>query len=416
MKIPNLDPRSANVVARQPILNASGQVFAYELLYRCDDRGQGDGAGADVEAARVVSDVVSGIGLETLTSGRPALLRMTPSLVMNGFPTLLPVSVVLDLDGSQTVDAELVEACKGLRQLGYTFSVTTPVESRAGAALASLIGLSKYVRIDLATYSSSDVARLKKQLAPGARLIACGVGTHEACDRALIEGCSLFQGYYFCTPSTLSAPPLLGQRVTYARLLAALNEPKASVSAVEDLIKHDPTMSVRVLRCVNSASFGLTPEIASISHAVVYLGLDQVRKWASVWALAGISSSAKSELMNVAVLRARTCELLATRAGVAQSGEYFLLGLCSLLDAMLGRPMQELLDSMPLSAPIKAALAGEAGPARGALDAIRAFEQGHWDEAAAACLQLGVPLEALTTAYNDALYWAHELTELAATA
>ena len=416
VKIPNLDARSSNAVARQPILNASGQVFAYDLLYRCDEPGPQQGPGADVEAARVISDVVSGLGLETLTSGRPAVLRMTHSLILNGFPTLLPLSVVLDIDGSRDVDNELVEACDRMRQLGYTISVTAPTGHQPGTPLASLIQLAKYVRLDLAAHSSSDVVRLRRQLAPGARLIACNVRTHDACDRALIEGFSLFQGYYFCTPSTLSAPALVGQRVVYARLLAALNEPTASVAAIEDLIKHDPTLSVRVLRCVNSASFGLKPEISSISHAIVYLGLEQVRKWASVWALAGVSSSAKSELMRVAVLRARTCELLAARAGITQDGEYFLLGLCSLLDAMLGRPIANLIDSVPLSAPIKAALAGEAGPARSTLDALRAFEQGDWDNATKACLALGLPLDALTEAYNDALYWAHELTELAATA
>ena len=127
-------------------------------------------------------------------------------------------------------------------------------------------------------------------------------------------GYQLFQGYYFCRPTTFSGGALSARRLAYARLLAALNKTNVSVNSIEDLIKHDASLTYRVLRCINSAAFGIRREIQSIRQALVLLGLDQVRKWASVWALAGLNGGASSELVTIAILRARSCELVAAES------------------------------------------------------------------------------------------------------
>ena len=172
-----------------------------------------------------------------------------------------------------------------------------------------------------------------------------------------------------------------------------------------------------MLRCINSAAFGIRREIQSIRQALVLLGLDQVRKWASVWALAGLNGGASSELVTIAILRARSCELVAAKTkGADDASEYFLLGLCSLLEVMLGQPMATAVAELPLSENIRKALLGETNDARHVLDAVIAHERGEWDEAASIANQLAVPPDLLPHAYADSLKWARELSQVAAAA
>jgi c-di-GMP-related signal transduction protein len=150
---------------------------------------------------------------------------------------------------------------------------------------------------------------------------------------------------------------------------------------------------------------------------VVLLGLDQIRKWASVWALAGLNGGATSELVTIAILRARSCELVATHAfGPDDSSEYFLLGLCSLLDSMLGQPMETAVADLPLSDSVRGALLGEANQPRALLDSVIAHERGEWDEAARIAGTLSIHPDRLPAAYADSLRWARELTRVTAVA
>jgi EAL and modified HD-GYP domain-containing signal transduction protein len=209
---------------------------------------------------------------------------------------------------------------------------------------------------------------------------------------------------------TFGAEPLPARHLAYLNLLAELHQPDLTIDKLENLVKHDVSLSYRVLRGVNSAGFGVPNEIHSIRQALVLLGIEQVRKWASVWSLAGLNSGRASEIVTVAVLRARCCELLGTTLLGADAGsEFFLLGLCSLLDTMLGRPMSDALAEVPLSTEIRNALLGRSNVPRLVLDSVLAYERGAWDASAGAGRDAGLPDTILPVSYADALRWAKEL-------
>ena len=202
------------------------------------------------------------------------------------------------------------------------------------------------------------------------------------------------------------------------QLLSALNRPRLSLSEIEELIKHDVSLSYRVLRCINSAAYGLRREIRSIKEALVLLGVEPIRSWASVWCVAGLNSSGTFELATTALVRARCCELLGEHLTEAdEAPELFLIGLCSLLDAMLGRPLEEAIADLPLSSAARSAvLGGERNTARCVLDAVVAYENGLWDEAALASHGAGVTPALLADAYAGALRWAREFSRVVAMA
>jgi len=201
-----------------------------------------------------------------------------------------------------------------------------------------------------------------------------------------------------------------GRHLAYLRLLAALNRPDITLSEVEDLVKHDVSLSYRVLRCVNSAAFGLRREVLSIRQALLMLGLAPVRTWASVWCVAGLNTGGISELVTTVLIRGRSCGLLAEQRRDEHSSEMFLVGLCSMLDLMLGRPMREAIADLPLSTAARQALiGGEPNAQRTLLDAVITYEQAEWDTATASAETIGLRGADLAEAYTASLRWAREL-------
>jgi EAL and modified HD-GYP domain-containing signal transduction protein len=411
----NLDSREGAYVARQPILDAAGHVFGYELLYRAGADATSCQDPHDLAAARVLNDAVLTLGLDTLTGGRRAFINMTRHMLLNELATVLsPDAVVIEVLENVGFDEEVVAAVKRLRDRGYAIALDD-FSFETGAA--ALLPYARYVKVDVLASPVEERREIQKAIKTGTKLVAEKVETAETFEDLRKFGYHYFQGYYFCRPTTFTGGLLSARRLAYARLLAALNKTNVSVNSIEDLVKHDASLTYRVLRCINSAAFGIRREIQSIRQALVLLGLDQVRKWASVWALAGLNGGATSELVTIAILRARSCELVASKVkGADDASEYFLLGLCSLLDTMLGQPMETAVAELPLSDTVRKALLGEQNSARHILDAVIAHERGEWAEAAQIATLISLPEDVLPHAYADALKWARELTQVAAAA
>jgi c-di-GMP-related signal transduction protein len=407
-----LDAREGVFVARQPILNTAGHVFGYELLYRAGADASSCEVPTDLAASRVLSDTVLNLGLDTLTDGRKAFMNVSRTLLLSGHATLLPPrAVVLEILETVKVDEPIVQICKSLRGKGYSIALD---DYLPGLDADTLLPHANFVKVDVLNTTREEWVAIRRAMPAHVTMLAEKVESAEVYEDLRGIGYHLFQGYYFCRPKMFKAGALSGHRLAYAQLLMALNNENVTVTQVEDLIKHDASLSYRVLRCINSAAYGIRRQIQSIRQAVVLLGLDQVRKWASVWALAGLNEGASAELVTVAILRARACELLAQSIlPREESSEYFLLGLCSLLDVILRKPMDEALSELPISDTIKGALLGVDNRARQVLDAVVAYERGEWDQASMCSQQAGIALPTLPEAYADALRWAHEMKQAA---
>jgi len=400
-------------VARQPILDLRQQVFGYELLYRATAAADHCASSSSSVAARVIGDALLGIGFDTLTDGRRAFINLDMQTLLADAGGLLdPGQVVLEILESVEVTPDVIEMCQSLRQRGYAIALDDFVP---GSAAEALVPIARFVKLDVLALAADELpVTTKRLLGAGVTVVAEKVETAEVFERARLAGCSLFQGYYFCRPTTFSGRALAANHITQMRLVAALNQPSVSLGAIEDLLKHDASLSYRVLRSVNSAGFGLRREIHSIREALLLLGLDQVRKWSSIWALAGLNTG-PSELVTMTIIRARCCELIGQALDRSDRGAaYFLLGLCSLLDALLGHPMETITRELPLDPEVNAALLGQAGTARVALDAVIHYEQGRWEDAATLATSLGLEADTLPDAYTDALGWARKLTHTTA--
>jgi EAL and modified HD-GYP domain-containing signal transduction protein len=407
----NVDTRDTLYVARQPILEADGQVYGYELLYRADGEDLDGMPSKDLAAARVLSDAVLNVGLDTLTGGRPAFINLSRSLLLGEVARLLaPTMVVFELHDLLAIDEPVMETCRHLSEEGYALALGDFVP---GCDAEVLLPYAKFVKVDVLTTPAPMQRELLKYLAPsGVKLVAEHVETADLFEATKAAGYALFQGHYFCLPKMCSAAAVRSRHVAYMQLLAALNRPGLSLTEVEDLIKHDVSLSYRVLRCINSAAFGVRREIHSIREALLLMGLAPIKSWASVWCMAGLNTGGTSELVTVALVRARCCELLGEHLESEEAPELFLIGLCSLLDAMLGKPLEDAVADLPLSPGARDAVLGmRRSPARSVLNAVIAYERGAWELSADELKLAGLPENMVAEAYTGALSWARELTQ-----
>lgn len=403
------ESQSALYVARQPILDEHGRVFGYELLYRGAANDTACVVRAGIASASVITSAVLGLGLETLTDGRLAFLNVTASLVIDQIDALVgPNDVVLELLETIEVTEGLIKACRRLQSSGYRLALDDFIPRSSTEALIPHVS---FVKVDMLTTSIADAASLAQRLRPhNVTLIAEKVETREVYEQTRAAGYTLFQGYYFCRPVIHARAAIPAHQMVYIRLLAALANPELGMLELEALVKQDVSLTHRVLRFVNSAAVPIKTEVRTIHQALLLIGMDPIRKWASVWCLAGLNQGATPELTTIALVRARTCEIVAGRARHLDGSELFLVGLFSLLDVMLGRTMADALADLPLSTSSAAALLGDQNAERHALDAVIAFERGVWEDASDAATRASVKAAILPEAYTMALQWTRDVT------
>jgi EAL and modified HD-GYP domain-containing signal transduction protein len=364
-------------IARQPILDHRGQVFGYELLCRGAIGSRTEPG--DLGSARLFTDAVGVIGLDILTGGRPAFATFTRTLLLDGGSLLPPSSLVIQLHKDIEIDDAVVETCRALAGAGYALGVDSVAD---GPTIERLLPYVKFVRADVRDGLPSRWRSVASRQAPrGMRLIATSVDTPAVAEQARAVGYRLFQGRFFMHPTTLVARRIPETKIAHLQLLAMLTRDDTSIAELESIVKRDISLSYRVLRTINSSAFGLRRQIGSIREALILLGQDQIRKWASVWTLALMNDGRPPETIATALIRARACEQLAESVKGVRPGDFFLIGLCSALDAILDRPMADILEVLPLADSIKDTLLGRAGRMRSILDAALAYECGSWADA-----------------------------------
>lgn len=399
-------------VSRIPILDAHRRVFAYELVFR-SAHADASQLSADYMAARVIGDAVLSVGLDVLTGGHRAFVRVSRRMLMEGMPGVLPPKqVVLLLGADVDADDDVRRACQEFRRSGFALAID---DFTLAERTRSLVPLVNFLKVETAAHDAAARAAMVTSLGTAApAFIASGVRDVEMFDATRREGYTHFQGFFFGRPTLQEARAVPAQQLGNLRLLQALNAPDVSVSDLEQLIKRDASLCYRVLRTVNSAAFAKRTTIESIRQALVLLGRDTIRRWASLWALSSLAGGAQSELVTMSTVRGRCCELLAGTDRADAAAQSFLVGMCSLLDAILECPLDAALAELPLAPATRAALLGEDNQYRRVLDAVIAYEAADWTRAIEAAGRAGIDPLQLRRAYADAMRWAHELNQAGA--
>jgi EAL and modified HD-GYP domain-containing signal transduction protein len=391
------------LVARQPIYTRALELYGYELLYREHETGRGDAADADAASSQVIINTFLNIGLEKLVGSSLAFINVGRGFVVDERPLpMAPEQVVLEVSESVSPERAVVEGLVRLRERGYRIALDNFVADEGRRAL---LGLAHIAKIDARGRSAGELAALARTVkGQGVQALAARVESHAVAADARSAGFDYLQGAFFCRPDVIkgrSPPP---EKLIALRLLERLQDPEVAVGELERLIIQDVTLTYKLLRYVNCATFALRREISSVRDALVLVGLRTLKNWVSLILISRLGEHKPRELVTLALVRARMSELLAARAGGVDRHQAFTIGLFSVLDAVMDRPMVELLDTLPFNQAIKFALLAFEGEAGQLLRRVLAYEQGEWSELHGGGLSLALYREA----WLEALRWAEE--------
>ena len=398
---------SLRYVARQPILSADEKVFGYELLFR-DGFEQCFRATDSNAASRSTLDTSILMGVDTLCDGRLAFINCTRELLLKDYITLLPpTQAVVEVLESVPVDDLVVAACQRMRAAGYLVALD---DYEFDDVREPLVQAADIIKVDVRRTSIEQGAALVKRFGTvKRRLLAEKVETREEFLAAKQAGFVYFQGYFFRKPELMHAREIPANRINYLRLLQAITRAEPDSREIEDVIKGEASLVYRLLRYLNSPVFGFTREIQSVRHALAMLGEREVCRWIRLAATLVAGQNKPTDLVLSALVRGRFCELLGPKLK-HQGSDLFLIGLLSLMDAILEIPMGVLLEGISVDKETKAVLLGQESQLSPVRRLMLAQEAADWDVVTQLSAELQIAEPFVAECRWQAIEWARQMT------
>ena len=360
-------------IGRQAIFDRRLRVYAYELLYREGDTSHAPSVDGDRATSRLMLNAFTEMGLNRIAGDQRVFLNMTRSLLMDmpEFP-FGKERLVLEILEDIEIDDEFVQSISLLAAKGYTLALDDFEFEEKWLPLIPHIAI---LKVEVPTLNWASLAQqIEKVHRNGLLLLAEKVETEQEYRQLHELGFDLFQGYYFSRPHVVSGKRLSENQLITLKLLAKLNDPKTTPKELENLIVQDPGLVYKILRYLNSAALAIPRKVDSIQQAIIYLGLQRLRGWASLIAISRVEDQPE-ELFTIALVRAHMCAKLAATVKQGESEGAFTVGLLSVLDLLMGRPIAKVLERVPISSSVKLALLDHQGVSGQALHCARSFEQ-----------------------------------------
>jgi EAL and modified HD-GYP domain-containing signal transduction protein len=392
-------PTGISRIGRQPILDRQHNIYGYELLYRSEEAFTESGFNGDLATARTMLDSFLEFGLNRLVGPHRVFINMTRTF----FAVIQPLPIdksrfVLEVLEDIELTDDVVNGVSTLHADGYTIALDDyKFESR----WAPLLPHCTIVKVDVLNLDldldlyQQQITELKLR---GLTLLAEKVETHEAFEHAQRLGFELFQGYFFAKPQVVTTSRVSSNKNIVLELIAKINDQKADIDEIAALVELDANLSLKVLRFVNSASLSLPKKVTSIRQAVIYVGLQKLRAWTTLFVMAGMDLFSP-ELITTCLVRAELCKSYISELEAGDPESAYTVGLLSTLDAMLSRPMQEVVRELPLPAQMIEALKEHTGPYANSLQCAIDLEKCQWMTEATQSM----PVERLNNLYVQAL-------------
>ena len=325
----------------------------------------------EMATATVVLNTLTEIGIERIVGSHVAWINLSRESLLSGIATMLPPAAggVEILEGQQ-VDGALVAAVRDLESAWATeyHSMTSIIRAQCSSRLIELADVIKLDHLALGLERFTAQVELLKPYS--ALVLAEKVETKDAHEFCRALGCDLFQGFFYQAPELLHERRIELRAGSILQVISALQNTDLQFDELEPLIAHDLPLSLRLLRYINSAFFGLRHEVTSVRQALVLLGIENVRQWATLTVMGSIEGKTP-ELTSTALIRARFCELAGSSSGLDGSA-LFTIGMFSLIDAMLDVSLEEVTAELPFPNEMRVALLRHAGPMGRILDAATA--------------------------------------------
>jgi len=388
-------------IARQPIFDTRLKVYAYELLFRGGP--ENFFQPRTHSSASVITDATTLFDLDMLASHARAFVNVDELALRLGAARLFsPDRIVVEILETVKPTKDIVEICQELRAAGYLLALDDFVDD---PSYEPLVKLAQFLKVDF-KLTGPDARKLiaQKYRSKDISLVAEKVETAAELQEARNLGFCYFQGYFFCKPAMIETREIPGNKLIQLQLLAAVAGQELDYAAIEGLLKQEPSLLYRLMRYLNTPAVGVRSEVHTIRDAMRLLGEREFRRWVSVFCVIAMSGGKPPEIVRTALTRAYFCEYFSQPAGVPdKSSSLFLMGLLSIVDALLDKPMEEVLRSLPISQDVKTALNGGKNRFRDIYELLIALEQAEWPQLSNFTEKLGCAEESIPESYKTAL-------------
>jgi EAL and modified HD-GYP domain-containing signal transduction protein len=397
-------------IARQPILDGHKRLYGYELLYRgAPGRMLGQVSGEQATASLLSSAFLSG-DIEVISNKRICFINFTPDLLENNLPLSFPkAKIVVEILENVEPTSNVISVCRALTKNGYTLALDDFVYHRKFEPLLELV---KIVKIDIRLTPLNTLVRTLNLLKHhSVKLLAERVETEEEFVLANRLGFTYFQGYFFSKPERIGISEISSIKVNLLRLLAEVTKKEIEIERLRDIISMDVAITYKLMRFLNSAYYYLLQEIKSVQHAIALLGEKELRRFVMMVVISELASDKPDELVRLAMVRSKFCELLGNAAALSESQcvDLYMTGLFSLLDAMLDCSMADILEKLPVGAVVKETLLEKGAAYSDFLSLSQAFERNQHTACTDLQEKLSLTDEQLQTCYLEAVKYANHL-------
>ncbi|RUO79997.1 hypothetical protein CWI84_08540 [Idiomarina tyrosinivorans] len=364
-------------IARQAILDRQQRVYGYELLFRDSNDNRFPDIHPDEATSKVLLQQHLLGDIETLCMGRQAFINFHTNTLIHHFPSFLNNDNIW-IEVLETVDLnpDLIKACEIASGKGYRIALDDHDFTERWDILMPHVHL---VKVDIQEQGLDIADRLTRFKQHGVPLLAERVETKEQFNTCLELGFDFFQGFFFEQPEIVRQHSLTPQRISMLNLLSEVFKNKLDFKRLGEIIQQDLSLTYSLLKLVNSPALGARVKIKDIRQALAYLGERELKRFLTLVLLANVTSDKPEELTIKSVTRARFMELL-TREMLNQqhADTAFMVGMLSLLDAILGQPMEVLTERLPLSQDVVDALTSRKGVWGHLLHLCELYERGKW--------------------------------------
>jgi c-di-GMP-related signal transduction protein len=388
-------------IARQPIFDKRLNVYAYELLFRGGP--QNFFQPARDASSSVIADSLTLFDLQHLTGYARAFVNVDELALKLGVARLLPPErIVVEILETVNPTDEIVAICRDLRKAGYVLALDDFLDE---PKMAPLVELAQFLKVDFQLLGTDCRGQIARKYGKGKlALLAEKVETENELTEARDLGYSFFQGYFFCKPSMIQTREIPSDKLLFLELLSAVATAELDYAAVEQLLKREPSLLYRLLRYLNSPQLGLRREVHSVRQAISLFGENEFRRCVSIFAVMAMGTGKPPELVRTALTRGYFCEEFSSIVGLPEKkSSFFLMGLLSISDALLDKPIGEVLRCLPLAQEVKTALVGGENRFCDVYELLLALERAEWTQLSSHVQRLGCAEETIPDSYEAAL-------------
>ncbi len=395
-------------MARQPILDKNKNLFAYELLLRDSlDNIFPKNINEDEATAKIIEGLEFNLGLESLTKGSLAFINFTHDSIINGYPFLLDKDkIVVEILETAKPSKRLLDACIDLKNKGYSIALDDYEHDSVWKYFFPYVDI---IKLDYSLTTEQQFQEIITALKPfpHIKLLAEKIETYSHFQHGLSIGCEYFQGYFFSRPEIIKTIAFNPSQIAVANLWTEFNRAEIDIKKVTSIFEDDINLSFKLLRYVQSPIFKRDAVIQSIKQAIIVLGSQELKRFISLLFTAQFSTGKPQALTAMVLSRGRFCELMVNATMPTNSQpSAFLIGLLSLIDAMVDGDIHELMDKLPLHKDMKDAIINRTGESAYFLRLCELFEKADWQNIELFCKQINIDHEQSYRLFQDALNWA----------